>query len=450
MSDAGFIRADAVTHGSRGWPLAASSVQPTTSTSDREWDPLIACTAGFVLTAVGRVHELFPTLNVVRPAIVTGLLSILLFALDGQSVRRWKAISTGTTTWLVALLVWSVISIPTALSAGHSIDFVMGEFIKTVAMALIVACAVRGVRDLERFAAVVFWAAALYAAVVLMRFDVGEGSDWRLGHLYYYDANDFATFAVASMPLGIYLVRRARSLTGRVLPVTALIVISAAFVRSGSRGGFLALIATALFVVLGLRAISVGKRVAAVAIVALVVLFVATDRYWSAMGTILSNSDYNQTSESGRLQIWQRGVGYVMRNPILGVGADNFRQAEGQLSELATRQQYGVGVRWNAPHDTFLQVAAELGLPGLVFFVLMLAGAFRDVQPRRFARGGGPQRPAVPPALKQALRASLLGFAVGSLFLSLAYTALLYTLVGLAIATSKLERRYRRSLAVTT
>ena len=56
-------------------------------------------------------------------------------------------------------------------------------------------------------------------------------------------------------------------------------------------------------------------------------------------------------------------------------------------------------------------------------------------------------RPPVPPALKQALRASLLGFVVGSLFLSLAYTNLLYTLIGLSIAVSKLDRRYRRSIA---
>jgi O-antigen ligase len=305
---------------------------------------------------------------------------------------------------------------------------------------------VRGARDVERITAVVFWAAALYAAVVLMRFDVNE-SDWRLGKLYYYDANDFATFAVAAMPLGVYLARRARSWLGRGLPVIGLIVISAAFVRSGSRGGFLALIATALFIVWSLRAISVAKRIAAVAVVAVVVVVAASDRYWSAMGSILSDSDYNKTAESGRLQIWQRGVGYVVHQPIFGVGLDNFQAAEGQLSALASRQQYGVGVRWNAPHDTFLQVAAELGIPGLVFFVLMIVGAFRDLHPRRYPMLDPTRRPPVPPALKQALRASLLGFIVGSLFLSLAYTALLYTLIGLAIAISKLDRRYRRSVA---
>src|SRR5215510_14076571 len=106
MSDAGSFRVDAVTHGNRGWPLAAPSAQPTTSTPDREWDPLLACIAGFVLTAVGRVHELFPALNVVRPAMATGLLSILLLLIDSQGIRRWRSTSTGTMTWLIALLIW--------------------------------------------------------------------------------------------------------------------------------------------------------------------------------------------------------------------------------------------------------------------------------------------------------------------------------------------------------
>jgi O-antigen ligase len=377
----------------------------------------------------------------------TGLLSIILLSLDSQSIRRWRSISTGTTTWLVALLIWAVLSVPGALSAGHSFDYVTGEFGKTVVMAIVLACAVRGGRDVERIAAVVFWAAALYAAVVIFRFDIGGDTDWRLGKLYYYDANDFATFAVASMPLGVYLARRARTWLGRGMPVIALIVISAAFVRSGSRGGFLALLATALFIVLSLRAISIRKRVAAVAVVAVVVLFAASDRYWNAMGTILSDTDYNKTAESGRLQIWKRGVGYVLHQPIFGVGLDNFQAAEGRLSSMASRQQYGVGVRWNAPHDTFLQVAAELGIPGLVFFVAMMFGAFRDLRPRRYPITDPALRPPVPPGLKQALRASLLGFVVGSVFLSLAYTNLLYTLIGLSIAVSKLDRRYRRSIA---
>jgi len=447
MSDVGSIRVDAVTHATRGWPSTAPSAQSTTSTPDREWDPLLICLAAYVLTVVGRVHELFPALNVVRPAIVSGLLSILLLLTDQQSVRRWKWISTGATTWLLALLGWSLLSIPTALVPGYSFDFVMRGFIKTVIMTIVLACAIRGWRDLTRVAGVLFWGAAIYAAVVMVKFDIGEGADWRLGHLYYYDANDFATFAVAAMPFGVYFVYRARTWFQRVLPITALMLISVAFVRSGSRGGFLALMATLLFIVLSYRAISLVKRIAAVTVVGLVLLVAASDRYWAQMGTILSKTDYNQTEETGRLQVWKRGVGYVAGYPLLGVGAGNFAAAEGTLSELAQRQQYGRGVKWNAPHNTLLQVAAEMGLPALVFFIAMLVMAFRALKRSPRALRDRTGRPPVPPAFKQAIKASLVGFIVGSMFLSLAYTELLYTLIALAIAVHKLEWRSCRSIA---
>src|SRR6185436_3404433 len=272
MSDAGSLRVGSVTT-LRGWPSARSSAQPTTSTQDREWDLLLLCTAGFILTAVGRVHELFPSLNVVRPAIVTGLLSILLFALDDQSARRLKWIAGGPMTWMLALAGCAVLSIPGALVPGHSFDYVLDEFAKTLVMAIVLAGAIRGAGDVERIIRVLFWGVVLYSVVVLMRFDVTSGGDWRLGHLYYYDANDFATVSVASIPLGVYLARRTHSWR-RVLSVLALVILSITIVRSGSRGGFLALVVTGVFLVLSVRAISFARRLAAVAVVG-AVLFVA-------------------------------------------------------------------------------------------------------------------------------------------------------------------------------
>ena len=448
MSDADSILVDAVPRSTRGWPSAAPSAQPTTSTLDREWDLLLVCTAFYVLTVVGRVHELFPPLNVVRPAITTGLLSIILFLTDRLAIRRWKWLSGGPTPWLLALFGWMLLSIPTALVPGNSFDYVTSEMSKTVLMVFVVAGAIRGPRDLERIVAAVFYAIALYAAVVLGRFDLGEGSQWRLGRLYYYDANDFATVAVAVMPLGVLLAIRARSWVMRGLPIVALIVISAVFVRSGSRGGFLALIASSVFFILSFRALSLAGRFAAIGVVAVVILAAGSERYWTQIGSTFSQTDYNQTDESGRLQVWQRGLGYVMSNPLFGVGTSNFSVAEGQLSEMASRQQYGIGVKWSAPHNMFLQVTAESGIPALVFFVGMLASSFRGFKPAPGQRVRARRAP-VSPVLKQALRASLLGFMVGAFFLSLAYTQLLYVLVALAVGVHKIERRALHSPTVS-
>ena len=410
------------------WDNAASRVVAA-GAGDRRWDLLIVCIAGYLLAAVGRVHQLFPALQALRPMVLLGLLAIALYVRDRRTERRARLLWTSTTKWLMALLVWMVVSIPTSLWPGYSFDLLFDNFIKTVLMYLVVAGALRGTRDVERLAAVYLTAAAAYASVALLRFDVGAGDAWRASRLYYYDSNDFATFAVTAMPLGLYFAHGARWMRSRVLAMMALAVLTIAFVNTWSRGGFVALIAVVVFILLRYRAIALRWRVSVFTIAAILLAATATDQYWQQMGSILSDADYNRTDESGRLQIWRRGVGYMLDHPVVGVGPNAFGVAEGTLSPLASRQQFGIGVRWNAAHNSFLQAGAELGLPGLVFFIAMIVSAFRALgwSSRRDAR----------PQLAQALTASLIGFVVGAFFLSLAYSEMLYMLLALAIGIYK-------------
>jgi O-antigen ligase len=420
-------------------PERRTGFAPAAFVPELKWDWLLACVAGYILTAVGRVHQLFSVLQLLHPAILTGLLAITLYLLDQRGSRRSALVWTRTTKWLMALLVWMMLSVPSALVAGNSFDLVFGDVVKTVVMYFVLAGSVRGDRDIERLAAVYLLAAALYAAVVLLRFDVGAGSAWRLGRLYYYDANDFATFAITAMPFGLYFLHRGRKPLTKLLAVAALGVLTAAFVNSGSRGGFLALVAVAGFIVLRYNAIALRWRLSVLALVGVVLVGTASDKYWRQMETILSDTDYNHTDETGRLQIWRRGIGYMMEHPIFGVGPNNFGAAEGTLSPFADRQQFGVGVRWNAPHNSLVQVGAELGVPGLVLFVGTIASAF--VALRRSADGTStPREHQTPPELTQALTASLIGFVVGAFFLSLAYSEILYTLIALAVGLEKVHR----------
>ena len=92
-----------------------------------------------------------------------------------------------------------------------------------------------------------------------------------------------------------------------------------------------------------------------------------------------------------------------------------------------------MGVRWNAAHNSFVQIGAEVGIPGLVLFVLLIAGGFAALRAVARTRPS----PACPIQLTQTLTASLIGFVVGGFFLSLAYSEMLYTLVALAVGLHK-------------
>ena len=264
----------------------------------------------------------------------------------------------------------------------------------------------------------------------MSRFEVGAGDGWRLGHLYYYDANDFAVLAVTAIPLGLYFIQFGRTRLARFAAALALGVLFLGFLRSGSRGGFIAFLAVIAFVVMRYRTIALRVRLLTTAVVVLAFLGFATDKYWDQMTTIGSDTDYNMTEESGRINIWRRGVGYMMDNPVFGVGPNNFQVAEGTLSPFAWRAQMGRGVRWNAAHNSYVQAGAELGVPGLLLFLAVIGSTLRTL--RRTGRRQGEDG-----RLSSALTASLVGFVVGAFFLSLAYSEMLYTLVALAIGLDK-------------
>jgi O-antigen ligase len=194
------------------------------------------------------------------------------------------------------------------------------------------------------------------------------------------------------------------------------------------------------YVVVRYTAIAVRWRVSAFAVVALVFLAVASGEYWRQMATIGSDTDYNQTKESGRIQIWSRGIGYMLDNPLLGVGPNNFSTAEGTLSPQATRQLFGgAGFRWNAAHNSFVQIGAELGIPGLLIFLALLVSAFAALIGSARQRRRNPAFRGRMLELRQALTASLIGFVVGAFFLSLAYHEMLYTLIALAAGVAKIS-----------
>lgn len=398
------------------------------------------CVATYVATAVGRVHELFPVLAYLRPALLASAVGILAYALYQKGPRNIGRLRSRATTCLIGLVLWGALSVPGALNQGLAFQ-TWTSFVQTVAMGLLVAGSVRSVRDVERLGVVYFVVTVVYAAVVLSRFQLGA-DNWRLSRLYYYDANDFATLIVTALPLGLYVVLSRRKVALRALALAGLGVLAVGLIRSGSRGGFLAFLAVVTFVLLRLTTIPARTRMAGLLLIVAVTLATASDQYWTQMQTIMSpKRDYNLTSEEGRIQIWERGLGYMTAHPVFGVGLRNFQVAEGTISAQARRAERGLGVRWGAAHNTFVQMGAELGVPGLLLLVTLLWSAFAALAraARRFSAVGDRQASR----LAQTLMATLVGFVVGGFFLSLAYADLLYTLIAFSIGLDKIAKSLR-------
>lgn len=346
-----------------------------------------------------------------------------LFLLDRSPARRfWGTLRRWPAKVLVALCAWAVLATPVALVPGVAARTVTG-YAETVLMALILASSLRDVADVERIAGSFFAVVVVYSAVILARFT------GRFAGLYFYDGNDFATLAVMAIPLGIHFVTTRRPWPGRLAAAAGFLPLTAAFVQSQSRGGFLALVAVMAFLLLRPSALPGKWRAAVAAGVVLMLGVTATGAFWARMRTTMDpGQDYNVTGEFGRIDVWKRGAGYMAMHPLLGVGPGNFPEAEGRYAAVVReREELDRGTKWSAPHDIYVQVGSELGVPGLLLFIAVLVTGIRAaIRP-------APDLDAASAGLGQALGAALLGFAVGGAFLSLAYVDAPYVVYAMAM-----------------
>ena len=216
---------------------------------------LLACLAVYLFTAVGRIHDVFSPLGKARPLVIVSILAILFFAADRSASRKLSPILRAKTTkWVLGFLFWAALTVPLALNRGLAFYTLIDTLLKAVVMYIVIVAAVRDWRDVERLVFVYFSCVVIYAVVVLARFNLTD-EQWRLESLYYYDANDFATLIVTALPMGLYFLFTQRSLLQRSFAAVGMCCLLVAFIWTGSRGGFLALLAVSAFLLLRYQAV---------------------------------------------------------------------------------------------------------------------------------------------------------------------------------------------------
>ncbi|OLC77094.1 MAG: hypothetical protein AUH78_05230 [Gemmatimonadetes bacterium 13_1_40CM_4_69_8] len=398
------------------------------------WDAVQLSLAAALFLMVWRFQSLFPSLAFYGLTFAATPVALFVFWLDRDPRRRLSNLNQPVVRAALGILVLVVLSIPTSLvPPRRSLEFLLAHLL-TVALMLLVAASVRGLVDLRRLVWLQVAGVTIFSAVVVARSPMG--SEGRLLiTASYADPNDLSLLIVSILPLTVYLWRPAGLLTRSLLAACAAFLMMT-LGNTGSRGGFLGLLAVAAYLLLGFRGISRAKRVSAAALLAILLVVLASDRYFARMQTMLHPStDYNWSgrSEDGRLEVWTRGIGYMLDHPVFGVGAGAFTTADGALAtQFAVRRQHGGRFKSSAPHNSLLQIGAEIGVLGLILFVALLIGAFRALS--RIRRG-----PAGEAAfLAQALIGSLVGFVVAAFFLSHAYSPFLYVLLGMSVGLAKI------------
>lgn len=414
-------------------------------------DGLRLTLAVLIFFTVSRAHQHYSFIGQLNPAMILFLTAVGLAVLNRRSIRLENIRATWPPKVVIGLGVLACLSIPFGISMGSAGSFFVNSFSKVLLTFLLIVVAMRNPADLKIFVWSFVLACGFLVWLSLFEFELRQsGGVSRLADLYTYDANDMGLVLVTGIPLCVVLYHNSRKL-GRVVSGLILVGIGASLARSGSRGGFLGLLAVGVGVILLLRRVSAVKRIGILAVVGGGLVFMAPSGYWGQMKSLAQpTDDYNWTSEYGRKAVAERGIGYMLAHPMFGIGVGNFPRAEGMVSEVAEeRKQLGHGYRWTASHNSFVQAGAEMGIPGLLLFSSLVFGSalglfrLRKRLPRSWRHGGGHERFLYDLAMY--LPVSLVGFAVSGFFVSFAYMDLIYLLTGFVTGTYLFSQRVAAS-----
>jgi len=404
----------------------------------------------FVLTilTISRVHQHYGSLAKLRPALLMVLASAGYAYLHPAYLTKDRIFKLWPMKLMVALAVLACAGAAFGISLGRSASFILNMYSKTLLYAFLIALAIRGVRDLYMF----IWAYAISCGILsffsIFVFGLRQASNsyvTRLNDLYTYDSNDLGVIMMIGLPLTLLLLLTARG-TKRWLLILNLVAICAAVARSGSRGafiGFLAVGAAALFLV---NSVTFTRRITLIVIAVGGLAVGAPPGYWKQMKTLLQpQEDYNFSARDGRKALMKRGIGYMEKYPVFGLGIDNFARAECTISpkiESLGRAR----LRCTPPHNSFVQAGTELGVPGLLIWVaLVLAGIIDPLRLRRrlpstWRKGTEVQRFLY--AATTFIPLAMLGFAVTSFFVSFAWMDPLYLLAAFITGLYVSLRKY--------
>jgi O-antigen ligase len=390
---------------------------------------------------IGRFSEWVPGISSLPFAKLLLPLGVLALLTRKDVRRRLKALRAPQGKAFGAFLIVIILSIPTSLWMGGSFAAFIDYSKTAVPPIILFAAAAESLEELS-------WLLCAYVVAMIclgVALKTGFGSvdsDGRVSISTTYDANDLAMIAVIGFTMASALIRDKRKwlrLLGVVGVVMALVII----VVSTSRGGFIGLgVVVALGLLVYRNSLPRWGKWVLIPGLAIGGMF-APASFWERMQSLGHlHDDYNSSSETGRIAIWTRGLSYFAQRPITGVGFAAYPVAEGDWA-LANRSGGDQGFKFSVSHNSIVQVAAELGLLGLISWFGMFIPTFTAAATARrlVARG------RAPPALRtmgDTLVLSLVGFFVAGFFLSAAYGIAATTLAAFGMAYWGIVRRAAR------
>ncbi len=391
-----------------------------------------------------------PAMHASDLAAVIGLGAMIYLRLrQGESITRVTPELIG----LAALTGAMALSVPTSFWPGGSFQE-LTTFAKVAAIFLLMVNTVTSPRRIER----ITWVIILALGYVCTRavFDYSRGvnlveGDRIRGALggFFENPNDLALNIVTFLPIGFMYIKRPGPLSKRAVSVIVVLLMCATLVFTKSRSGMIGAAAMMAVVVIVSRILTPQTILAAV-IAAMIITPALPPAFWNRMASIADASKDSTGSREERRIVLGRAWEAFLDSPITGVGI-------GQFKNYRTSEQ---PVTWRVTHNAFLQVAAEIGVFGLIAFVFLIGRAYqaglwtrralawthRRWRPRRGKAAAEPEDGLIDEERRflethaSAMIAGMTGWLVCAFFASVAFHWTFYYMLALSVCARDVVR----------
>ncbi len=357
-----------------------------------------------------RPQDYLQFLGYLRPGLTLGLAALCIWFFSAKNSKKNLPADNQLKLYSYLTLVM-VLSIPFSYYRSGSLK----GLISYVSVILFVFLFYRLINSAEKIRRLLFAyciGIAVYGLSILTQGSLMEG---RISFGTMFDPNDIAFYMISFITFNLFFISKDNSGFVRLIALTSFVLGLLIIIKTGSRGGFIAL--------LGVLAFFLFKRSAAFKIsvlqkVLLVLLAIVSFQYidldLGRFRTIMDlKDDYNATSEEGRITIWKRGIEMMVTHPLTGIGFNSFPEGLGR-----DREARGLdAAKWQTAHNSLVQIGAETGIFGFIIFLVLSLNAYKIFS--ETARGGGAAWLVKLGVLAQA---GFIGHFVAAMFLSQAYS----------------------------
>jgi O-antigen ligase len=365
---------------------------------------LAAPTVAIVLAFyVLRPHVIWPGLAPLHPVVFAVGLAVLSVFVEIACGARFPR--SQVSLWFVtALGVWALAGVPWAVDGALARSHAEA----LLKIALVFAVLRHALRDRRGFLLVTWTVVACtsilsVAALDIYLFATFKGSRFLLLSGPNANTNDLSIMLASALPFALAFTTGARHRWSRRAALAAAVIVLAGISAAQSKGASLATLGVVVAYAWRHRlhgalwlAAAVGLHLGVPAVAELTSPMTVRHQamhYVGGKATVDRSSprvlhraelvlDLKQRSYVARLAIWRVGLKLIRDHPLHGVGAGCFITAY----TAAVDPSYPEDLRTRSAHNSFVEVAAELGLPGAVLFLGVLAGPL--VAWRRSSRQG--------------------------------------------------------------